>query len=462
MWSRCIAETAFLRSRRASNSRPVPMTKAAEKFILRGQILSFHDDPFIVGPDAAAKIETDGAILVDNGKIHCVGPAQPIVDDNPHISVEHYRNDVIMAGFVDCHVHYPQYEVIASYGEQLLEWLNRYTFPAEMKFRDSDYARQAADFFLDECLRNGTTTASVYATTHPESVDAFFSAALERRMCMATGKVMMDRNAPEELVDTPQTGYDQSLALLEKWHGRDRLKYVVTPRFAVTSTSEQLEAAGALWQAHPTTLMQTHIDENLEEISFVRDLFPDTTDYFGVYEKFGLVGQGTNFGHAIHLTPREQDAFRATGSGISHCPTSNVFLGSGLFDMKGLREGSNKVPVGLATDIGGGSSLSMLRTMKASYEVCRLNGYNLHPAKAFYLATKGSAETMCLEDTIGNVEVGKDADLIVLDLGSTPAIINRMRFSEDVWDTLFVQMMMADDRAIRATYIAGEKLYART
>ena len=437
------------------------MINTAEKFILRGQILSFHGDPFIVEPDAAAQIETDGAILIENGKIHRLGPAQPIVDDNPHLNVERYPNDLILAGFVDCHVHYPQYEVIASYGEQLLEWLNRYTFPAEMKFRDFDYARQAADFFLDECLRNGTTTASVYATTHPESVDAFFSATLERHMCMATGKVMMDRNAPEEILDTPQTGYDQSLALLEKWHGRDRLTYAVTPRFAVTSTPEQLEAAGALWHAHPTTLVQTHIDENVDEISLVRDLFPDTTDYFGVYEKFNLVGKGANFGHSIHLTPRELEAFRATGSGISHCPTSNLFLGSGLFDMRGLREGSSKIPVGLATDIGGGSSLSMLCTMKASYEICRLNGYNLHPAKAFYLATKGSAETMCLEHRIGNVEIGKDADLVVLDLNSTPAITSRMRFAEDVWDTLFIQMMMADDRAIRATYIAGKKMYAR-
>ncbi len=438
------------------------MTDAVENFILRGQVLSFHDDPFLVGPDAAAKIEPDGAILIGNGKIDCVGPAQPIIDDNRSLRVEHYPNDLIMAGFVDCHVHYPQYEVIASYGEQLLEWLNRYTFPAEMKFRDAGYARQAADFFLDECLRNGTTTASVYATTHPASVDAFFSAAAERCMCMATGKVMMDRNAPDDLVDTPQTGYDQSVALLEKWHDRGRLKYVVTPRFAVTSTPEQLEAAGALWQAYPTTLLQTHIDENLEEIALVGEQFPHAADYFGVYEQFGLVGRGANFGHAIHLTLREQEAFRTTGSGISHCPTSNLFLGSGLFDMERLREGSNKIPVGLATDIGGGSSLSMLRTMKASYEVCRLNGYNLHPAKAFYLATMGSAETMCLADQIGNVKAGYNADLVVLDLNSTPAIANRMRFTENAWDTLFVQMMMADDRAIRATYIAGNKLYART
>ncbi|MGI9390562.1 MAG: guanine deaminase [Boseongicola sp.] len=437
------------------------MIDAADRYILRGQVLSFRDDPFLVGPDAAVQFETDGAVLIASGKIQRVGSAGPIIEDHPQLRVERYADDLIMAGFVDCHVHYPQYEVIASYGEQLLEWLSRYTFPAELKFGDAGYARHAADFFLDQCLRNGTTTTSVYAPVHPQSVDAFFAAAEAREMCMATGKVMMDRNAPDGLIDTPQTGYDQSLSLLKKWHGRGRLKYAVTPRFAVTSTSEQLEAAGALWQAHPTTLMQTHIDENAEEIALVRKLFPEAADYFGVYEQFGLVGRGSNFGHAIHLTERERQAFRATGSGISHCPTSNLFLGSGLFEMQKLREGSNDISVGLATDIGGGSSLSMLQTMKASYEVCRLNGYNLHPAKAFYLATRGSAQTMCLEDRIGNVEVDNDADLNILDLHSTPAIANRMRFAEDVWDVLFVQMMMADDRAIRATYINGRKQYTR-
>lgn len=437
------------------------MNASPEKHILRGQVLSFRDDPFLVDHEEAVQFEADGAILVDNGTIRRVGDARSIIADNPDVDVENHGQDLIMAGFVDCHVHYPQYEVIASYGEALLEWLNRYTFPAETKFSDIEYARCAAEFFLDDCLRNGTTTASVYATVHPESVDAFFEAAAARDMCMATGKVMMDRNAPDGVTDTAQTGYDQSLALLEKWHGRDRLHYVVTPRFVVTSTPEQLEAASALWQAHPTTLMQTHISENHAEIALVGEMFPDSPDYFGVYERFGLVGPGSNFGHAIHLTARERDAFRATESGISHCPTSNLFLGSGLFDMADMREAKRGNPVGLATDIGGGSSLSMLQTMKASYEVCRLNGYNLHPAKAFYLATCGSAKTMRLDGRIGNVAVGHDADLVVLDLHSTPAIANRMRYTESIWDVLFVQMMMADDRAVRATYIGGKKLYTR-
>jgi guanine deaminase len=366
-----------------------------------------------------------------------------------------------MAGFVDCHVHYPQCETIASYGEQLMEWLNRYTFPAELKFEDPDYARATADHFLDQCLRNGITTASVYCTVHPQSADAFFSASQERGLRMAAGKVMMDRNAPDGLRDTPKSGYDTSKALIERWHGVDRLTYVVTPRFAITSTPEQLEAAGVLWSEHPTTLMQTHIDESHAEIAHVRSLFPDAPDYFGVYERFGLTGPGANFGHAIHLTDRERDALRASGSGISHCPTSNLFLGSGLFDMEGLREGMNTNPIGLATDIGGGSSLSMFATMRASYEICRLRGYNLHPAKAWYLATLGSARVMRMDDKIGNLKAGHEADFVVIDLKSTGLIANRMDYAKDVWETLFIQMIMADDRAIRATYANGHRVYRR-
>ncbi|MGI9422253.1 MAG: guanine deaminase [Hyphomicrobiaceae bacterium] len=437
------------------------MATSSDSFILRGQVLAYRQDPFLVPVEEAIDYQSDGAIVVSDGVIQAVGPAADVVRQRPQLTVRHHRDDLIMAGFVDCHAHYPQYEVIASFGEALLEWLNRYTFPAELKFEDGDYARRTADLYLDDCLRNGTTTASVYATTHPQSVTALFEAAEQRGMCLATGKVMMDRNGPPDLLDTPQSGYDESKALIERWHGRDRLTYVVSPRFAVTSTAEQLEAAGTLWREHPSALMQTHIDENHSEIAMVRDLFPDAPDYFGVYEQFDLVGHGANFGHAIHLTPRERDAFRATGSGISHCPTSNLFLGSGLIDMEGLREHRNDIPVGLATDIGGGSSLSMLQTMRASYEVCRLRGYSLHPAKAFYLATAGSARTMRLEHRIGNIQPGYDADLIVLDLHSTPRIANRMQHANDIWEVLFTQMIMADDRAIRSTFVNGREIYAR-
>jgi guanine deaminase len=431
------------------------------QFAARGQTLAFRDDPFRVGPDEAVSFDADGVLIVDGGKIIATGSAGETLAKYPGIAVDHYPDDLIMAGFVDCHVHYPQCEVLASYGEQLLEWLERYTFPAEQKFADRDYAQAVAEHFLDQCLRNGTTAASVYCTVHPQSVDALFSCAEARGLRMAAGKIMMDRNVPEALRDTAQTGYDQSKALIERWHGRGRLTYVVTPRFAPTSSPEQLEASGALWREHPSTLMQTHLSENHREIAWVHSLYPDAPDYFGVYERYGLTGPGANFGHAIHLTERERDAFRETGSGISHCPTSNLFLGSGLFDMKGLRAGASPIPAGLATDIGGGSSMSMFTTMKASYEICRLAGYSLHPANAFYLATLGSAEVMRLNDRIGNLKPGYEADVIVINLKSTSAIEHRMRYANSLSEALFIQMIMADDRAIRATYVNGRKLYQR-
>jgi len=438
------------------------MTAASQKtFALRGQTLSYRDDPFRVAPDAAVSHNEDGAVIVSGGKIIEVGPAQEVLARYPHIEVERYPDCLIMAGFVDAHVHYPQLEIMASYGEQLLEWLNKYTFPAECKFADAGYARAAADAFLETCLANGITSASVYCTTHPSSVDAFFEAASARGMRMAAGKVMMDRNAPEALCDTPETGYLQSKALLERWHGKDRLSYVITPRFAPTSTAAQLEAAGALWREHPTALMQTHISESVYEIEWVKDLYPDAQDYLGVYEKYGLLGRGSNFGHAIHLTEREIALLAESGSAVSHCPTSNTFIGSGLFDMQGLRDSHQPIHVGLATDIGGGSSMSIFATMKASYEICQLQGYSLHPAKAFYLATVGSARVIEMQDKVGNLAAGFEADMIVIDLKSRPLIEYRMRSVDDLWEALFIQMILADDRAICATYVGGKKRHAR-
>jgi guanine deaminase len=358
-------------------------------------------------------------------------------------------------------VHYPQIDIIASYGEQLLAWLEKYTFPAEARFADRGHADRAAHRFLDECLRNGITTSSVYCTVHPASVDAFCTAAQQRGFCMAAGKVMMDRNARDDLQDTAESGYEQSKALISRWHGVGRLTYVVTPRFAVTSSPAQLEAAGALWREHPTTLMQTHLSENLAEIGWVEDLHPGPPDYLGIYEKYGLLGPGANFGHAIHLTPREAARLRETGSGLSHCPTSNLFIGSGLFDMRRLREGDPPIAVGLATDVGGGSSFSIFETMKAAYEISQLKGYSLHPAKAFYLATVGSANVLRMGHRVGNLAPGFDADIVVLDLESRPLVAERTRQAASLWETLFIQMILADDRAVRATYIGGSKAYER-
>jgi guanine deaminase len=429
--------------------------------ILRGQTLAFRGDPLKLGPDAAVDFHSDGAVVIAGGKIVAVGQALDVIARHPHAQLETYPHHLIMAGFIDSHVHYPQIDIIASWGEQLLQWLNKYTYPAEARCADRAHAEATAHRFLDECLRNGITTASVYCTVHPISVDAFCAAAQSRAFCMAAGKVMMDRNAPDAVKDTAQSGYDQSKALIGRWHGIDRLTYAVTPRFAVTSSPAQLEAAGALWREHPTTLMQTHLSEHPSEIAWVNELHPGAADYLGIYENHGLLGPGANFGHAVHLTAREAARLRETGSGLSHCPTSNLFIGSGLFDMRTARDGHAPLPVGLATDVGGGSSFSMFATMKAAYEVSQLKGYSLHPADAFYLATVGSAGVLRLGHRVGNLAAGFDADIVVLDLRSRPLVAQRMQQAESLWEALFIQMILADDRAVSATFVAGRKVYER-
>ena len=429
--------------------------------ILRGQTLAFRDDPFKVGPDAAVDFNSDGGVAIAGGKIVAVGQALDVIARHPDALLETYPDHLIMAGFIDSHVHYPQIDIIASWGEQLLQWLNRYTYPAEAKCADRAHAEATAHRFLDECLRNGITTASVYCSAHPTSVDAFCAAAQSRAFCMAAGKVMMDCNAPDAVKDTAQSGYEQSKALIARWHGVDRLTYAVTPRFAVTSSPAQLEAAGALWREHPTALMQTHLSEHPSEIAWVKKLHPGAPDYLGIYEQHGLLGRGANFGHAIHLTARERARLRETGAGLSHCPTSNLFIGSGLFDLRAARQGDAPIPVGLATDVGGGSSFSMFATMKAAYEVSQLKGYSLHPADAFHLATVGSAGVLQLGHRVGNLAPGFDADIVVLDLRSRPLLAQRMQQVDSLWDALFLQMILADDRAVRATFVAGRKVYER-
>lgn len=429
--------------------------------VLKGQTIRFVADPFSVPPETALSHERRGAVWIQDGRIEAVGAADEVLAAADGAMVINYGDDLIAPGFVDAHAHYPQLGVIASYGKQLLEWLETYTFPAESRFNDPELARQAADFYLDGCARNGTTSAAVYATSHVESVDAFFEAAAARDMRMACGKVLMDRNAPDALCDNPQSGYDDSLSLIERWHERGRAVYAITPRFAPTSSPEQLEAAGALWRRRPSILMQTHLSENRDELAWVKRLFPDDPDYFAVYERFGLAGPGSIFGHAIHLTERERAAFRETGSAIAHCPTSNLFIGSGLFDLEGLRASEQPVSMGLATDVAGGSSLSMFHTMRAAYEIAQLRGFSLHPAQAWHLATQGAAAALRMDRQIGNLAPGMEADVIVIDPASTPLIADRVARAERLEDMLFAQIIMADDRAIRATYVAGRQAYAR-
>ena len=421
--------------------------------LICGQLIWFDGDPLRDGLHVARHLE-NGAVLVVDGRITARGAAATLRTAHPGARVTDYGTALISAGFVDAHVHYPQTAIIASWGKRLIDWLNTYTFPEEARFADPAYAQIIADRYLDLVLARGTTTICSYATIHPTSVDAIFTAAQARGMRVFAGKTCMDRNAPDNLRDTVQSAYDDSKALLNRWHGAGRVGYVITPRFSPTSTPEQLAALSALWRENPDCLMQTHLSEQVDEIAWVRDLFPQSRDYLDTYEAQGLLQPGAVFGHAIHLTPRERDRLAEVGAALVHCPTSNTFIGSGLFDM----ELAQTLPVGLATDTGGGSSFSMLRTMAAAYEEAQLRGQSLHPAQLWWLATQGSARALKADHQIGNVAVGMEADLVVVDLASTPAIAQATTRAADLWGALFPTIMMGDDRAISAVYVAGQKV----
>ena len=424
--------------------------------LLLGQTLAFASDPFLAPIDEAALHERRGAVLVKDGRIADLGPAETLRATYPMADIIDYGDALITAGFIDPHVHYPQTAMIASWGKRLIDWLNSYTIPEEMRFGDPVYAAEIARRYFDLTLSNGTTTVASYCTIHPESVDAFFAEAQRRGVRAVAGKTCMDRNAPEGLRDTPQSAYDQSKALLNKWHGVDRLSYAITPRFSPTSTPEQLAAMGALWAEHPDCLMQTHLSEQTDEVAWVADLFPQARDYLDTYESHGLLGPGGMYGHAIYLTPREKARLKEVDASLIHCPTSNTFIGSGLFDMAGLKAGGHRI--GLATDTGGGSSFSMLRTMAAAYEVGQLRGTPLHAAQLYWLATVGSAQAMRMDDRIGNLSKGLEADIVVLDLASTPATAQRAAQANDIWEALFPTIMMGDDRAVKAVWVGGELL----
>jgi len=422
--------------------------------ILTGRVLSFAATPFDGAPGEAARL--DAAVALEGGHIVARGAVEELRAAYPQADRHDHGDKVICAGFIDPHVHYPQTAMIASWGKRLIDWLNTYTFPEEMKFADPAYADRIAARYLDLTTAEGTTTMCSFCTIHTESVDALFTEAQRRGQRVVAGKTCMDRNAPEGLRDTAQSGYDDSKALLQRWHGVDRIAYAITPRFSPTSTPQQLEALGALWAEHPDCLMQTHLSEQTDEIAWVRGLFPQARDYLDTYEQFGLLGTNGLYGHAIHLEPRERDRLREVGGALVHCPTSNTFIGSGLFDMAGLMAEGQRI--GLATDTGGGSSFSMLRTMAAAYEIGQLRGTPLHPAQLIWLATVGSAQALRMDDRIGNIAPGMEADLVVLDLASTPAIAQREAEADDLWEALFPTIMMGDDRAVAEVWIGGRRV----
>lgn len=427
--------------------------------LLTGQTLTFHGDPFSTPWEDCVRINSAGAVLVQGAKILAVGDASVLKSTYPHAQVISYGDDLICPGFVDAHVHYAQTAMIASWGKQLIDWLNTYTFPEEALFANQGYPEEIAKRYLDLTAANGTTTVASFATIHPQSVDALFEVAAARGQCVVGGKTCMDRNAPDNLRDTAQSAYDDSKALINRWHGVGRAQYAITPRFSPTSTPEQLSALGALWAEHPTCLMQTHLSEQLDEIEWVRSLYPDARDYLDTYETHGLLGARGLYGHAVHLTAREVDRLSEVQGRVIHCPTSNAFIGSGMLDLMALAQ--RGVPLGLATDTGGGSSFSMLRTMAAAYEAAQHHGNALHAAQLMWLATQGSARALHLDAEIGSLAAGNYADIAVLDLRSTEAIAQRANRSESVWEDVFATIMMGDDRALRATWIAGALHVAR-
>jgi len=375
--------------------------------------------------------------------------ASEIIDHRPHL---------IMAGFIDPHIHFPQMQVIGAYAGGLLEWLNTYTFAEEQKFMDEAHANRIASAFFDTLLQHGTTTAAAYCSVHPQSVDAFFSEAEKRNMLMVGGKVMMDRNAPQALLDTPQSGYDDTRAGIVRWHGKGRAHYAITPRFAITSTHEQMAMAEALAREFPDLHIQTHVSENLAEIAYANELYPNYGDYVGIYEKFHLLGPKTLLGHCIHLSHRETEVLADTRAVAVFCPTSNLFIGSGLFDYE--RQHERGVRIATATDVGGGTSYSMLRTMDEGYKVMQLRGQRLTPFRSFYHMTLGNARAMSLDDRIGSLEPGKDADLVVLNSGATGQMRLRMETVDSLEQELFLLQTCGDDRAVVETYVMGKPMKA--
>jgi guanine deaminase len=424
--------------------------------LIRGQILHCLAEP--AQHDDAVEYIADGLLWVQDGYIAAMGPYTQLsgsLSNSQLDAVQDQRDCLLVPGFIDCHIHYPQTEMIAAYGTQLLDWLNTYTFPVEAGFSDVQHAERVAQVFLDQLVQNGTTTALVFCSVHSQSVDAFFTAAQARQMRMIAGKVMMDRHAPPAVTDTAESSYHDSKALIQRWHGVDRLRYAVTPRFAPTSTTAQLQSAGRLLQEHPGVYLHTHLSENQDEVAWVKSLFPAADNYLDVYDQAGLLGRRSVFAHGIYLCDRECKRLAQTGSVLAHCPTSNLFIGSGLFPMQRLAAAG--IRIGIGTDVGGGTSFSMLQTLAEAYKVQQMQGHNLTPEQAFYLATLGGAKALDLDDMIGNFKPGKEADFCLLDPAATKITAFRSAYCRNWRELLFVLQILGDDRAVKATYILGEQ-----
>lgn len=435
------------------------MKPQTSSILIRGRILHFLRDPALPGEGPAWEYHPDGALFIENGIIRRCAAWSGVLESLPELTHEaaryhDYSGQLIVPGFVDCHAHFAQLRVMGAYGHQLLEWLERYVFPAEAAFIDEGKARRSAAFFLDRLLAHGTTTASVFATVHAHAVDAFFAEASRRNLRMLCGKVMMDRNCPEYLRDTPERAQRESAALIERWHGRGRLRYSVTPRFAPTSSPAQLAVAGELYQSCGDLHLQSHLAENQAELAWVRELFPDARDYTDVYDRHGLLGPRTIYAHGIHLGAMERRRLAETGTAIATCPSSNLFLGSGFFSTPD--QDGEKMPLGFGSDVGAGTSLSMLRTMAAAYQVGQVHQEAISPWQAWYRASLGGAKALALDAFIGNFLPGREADFAVLDARRIPELAFRLEGNADLGEELFALMMLGDERCVLATHILGE------
>ena len=425
--------------------------------IIKGRVLQFVANPFDLPIEKSVKIYDSGGLLIKGKFIEEIGDYSVLKRKYPDADVYDYKDHLVSAGFIDNHMHYPQTGIIASYGKRLLDWLEKYTFPEEAKFNNIEYARKISSLTLDLCLKNGTTTMASFCTSSPTSVEVFFEEAKKRKMSVVAGKTCMDRNAPKGLTDNVKSSYHDSEKLIEKWHKNDRAVYAISPRFAITSSPEQLESLGELWSKNPDCLIQTHLSEQKEEIDWVKKLFPSSKSYLEVYDQFGLVNKRAIFGHAIHLSEREINILSEKQASIAHCPTSNTFIGSGIFELKKLIE--NNINVGLGTDTGGGTSFSMLRTISEAYKISQLKHYSVHPAQLFWLATVGSAKSLNLEGEIGNISEGLYADLVVINLKSTKEIEQRAEKATNFWEEVFPTLIMGDDRAITTTWVSGKEAF---
>jgi guanine deaminase len=436
------------------NTTPAETVRAAH----RGAVLHFLDDPGADSPAGSYEYFEDGLLLIDgDGTVIRAGAVADLLPTlDPLMRVVDHAGKLIVPGFIDTHIHFPQTGIVGCGGTSLLDWLDHHTFPAERRFGDPVHARQVAEFFLAELLRNGTTTAQVFGTVHSASVDAFFAAAQARGLRMIAGKSLMDRNCPPDLQDTAADGERDTRDLIARWHGKGRLGYAITVRFAPTSSEEQLASAGRLAAEFPDVHVQSHLAENVGEVDWVGELFPQDRSYTAVYERHGLLRPRATYAHCIHLDDADRRCLAGHGAVAAFCPTSNLYLGSGLFDPAAAD--ATGLHFSIATDVGAGTSFSLLRTLDEACKVARLQSQSLSSLRAFYLLTLGNARSLQFDNHIGSFQPGREADFVVIDPRATPMLGYRVAQCGSLSEVLQALIVLGDDRAIAGTYVMGQRV----